>query len=316
MQTISKSLVMIKLVSIVVILQLAQSWKLTRHVDSGRQLKRLIASTITGSMLPFITYNQIDVNMFPMSFIRPPYVSADSRLNAPSAAGTRVNSDPESLLRYGLPIKIKVIKDMQDSLESAKMNLITRRVIYAKNDMNNVNLILNANKLKILKNTPSNHVAAVQVAIDGMNAKFPTFEDLCNKVVSSGSGSIQEQAYLNDANLLYRDIASDMSTLMEQQVPDTFRRSIPSEYNHLPRLQGRATVNVVFKKPDGSRFDVDGVLYDDIKMKLVVDGYNAPLTAGNFVDLINKKFYDNKPVYIEFNYCALAMRLTPLFALR
>jgi len=30
---------------------------------------------------------------------------ADARLNAPSAAGTRVNSDAESLLRYGLPIK-------------------------------------------------------------------------------------------------------------------------------------------------------------------------------------------------------------------
>jgi hypothetical protein len=35
---------------------------------------------------------------------------SDSRLNAPSAAGTRVNSDPESLLRYGLPIDSKNIR--------------------------------------------------------------------------------------------------------------------------------------------------------------------------------------------------------------
>ena len=29
---------------------------------------------------------------------------------------------------------------------------------------------------------------------------------------------------------------------------------------------------------------------------MVVDGYNAPLTGGNFVDLINKGFYNNMKI--------------------
>ena len=27
-------------------------------------------------------------------------------------------------------------------------------------------------------------------------------------------------------------------------------------------------------------------------MRIVVDGYNAPITAGNFVELVDMKFYD------------------------
>ena len=34
----------------------------------------------------------------------------------------------------------------------------------------------------------------------------------------------------------------------------------------------------------------------DGKLLMVVDGYNAPLTAGNFVDLVDKKFYDGMEV--------------------
>jgi hypothetical protein len=34
----------------------------------------------------------------------------------------------------------------------------------------------------------------------------------------------------------------------------------------------------------------------DVVLTLVVDGYNAPITAGNFVDLVAKKFYDNMEI--------------------
>lgn len=81
---------------------------------------------------------------------------ADARLNAPTAAGTRyycksiiksikfhinknfhiiiyrVNSDAESLLRYGLPINNKEVREIQNSVESIKSNLKTRRINFAK----------------------------------------------------------------------------------------------------------------------------------------------------------------------------------------
>ena len=54
---------------------------------------------------------------------------------------------------------------------------------------------------------------------------------------------------------------------------------------------GRAEVAMTFKKADGSQYDVDGKLYDQVDIRMVIDGYNAPLTGGNFVDLIDKVNY-------------------------
>jgi peptidylprolyl isomerase len=48
----------------------------------------------------------------------------------------------------------------------------------------------------------------------------------------------------------------------------------------LPRLLGRATVRLTTTKGD---------------LITVVDGYNAPLTAGAFVDHVQRGFYDNLP---------------------
>jgi len=35
---------------------------------------------------------------------------------------------------------------------------------------------------------------------------------------------------------------------------------------------------------------------DEVVMKIVVDGYNAPITAGSFIDLVQKKFYDGMEI--------------------
>ena len=36
---------------------------------------------------------------------------------------------------------------------------------------------------------------------------------------------------------------------------------------------------MVVKKPDGQKFDIKGKLYDQLRLKMVVDGYNAPITG-------------------------------------
>jgi peptidylprolyl isomerase len=56
-----------------------------------------------------------------------------------------------------------------------------------------------------------------------------------------------------------------------------FPFEVPEEYANLPQLKGRATVEVATTKGT---------------MTLVVDGYSAPVTAGNFVDLVQRGFYD------------------------
>lgn len=114
---------------------------------------------------------------------------------------------------------------------------------------------------------------------------------------------------MDDAFLAQDVISREYSTFEECFVPDTFVRKIPEEYSNLPVLQGRATVEMVVQKADKSQFDVDGKLYNEIKLVMVLDGYNAPITAGNIVELVNNGFYNgkkvNNPMSIPINFSCL-----------
>ena len=59
-----------------------------------------------------------------------------------------------------------------------------------------------------------------------------------------------------------------------------FPYAIPSEFDDLPRLLGRATVEIRTSQGD---------------LTAVIDGYSAPLTGGAFVDLVQRGFYDGLP---------------------
>ena len=64
---------------------------------------------------------------------------------------------------------------------------------------------------------------------------------------------------------------------------------------HPTHPQGRAQVEMTLKKGQpGEKFEVKGKQYETITVRMVVDGWNAPVTGGNFVDLVNKGFYNNK----------------------
>lgn len=64
---------------------------------------------------------------------------------------------------------------------------------------------------------------------------------------------------------------------MEADLVQGLPFSIPKEYDALPRLLGRAKVRLHTTAGD---------------LITVVDGYNAPLTAGAFVDLVQRGFYN------------------------
>ena len=67
-----------------------------------------------------------------------------------------------------------------------------------------------------------------------------------------------------------------------------YETPVPSDYDDLPQLKGRATVEMVVKKAEGEKFDIEGQLYNEAKMKMIIDGYAAPVTSGNFIDLVQK----------------------------
>ncbi len=79
-------------------------------------------------------------------------------------------------------------------------------------------------------------------------------------------------------------------------MPGSLPYTIPSEYDNLPRLMGRAKIEMKVQSKHGGFKDENGKKFDSTNIILEVDGYHAPLTAGNMVDLTMKKFYDNMDI--------------------
>jgi len=104
-----------------------------------------------------------------------------------------VNSDPESLLRYGLPIKNKEIRNMQASVDSIKLNLKTRRISFATSDSMSVKDQLVKNEEKILKDVPSNKVSLAKSTIAKLKEDIVPLVAAITEENNSGSGSLQQR---------------------------------------------------------------------------------------------------------------------------
>jgi hypothetical protein len=82
-----------------------------------------------------------------------------------------------------------------------------------------------------------------------------------------GTGTVAERVKLDDAYAAQEEVASAIGALQELMVPADYivklEANIPSDFDKLPRLLGRATVVFTLEKPTkGDKFNVEGTLYD------------------------------------------------------
>lgn len=77
---------------------------------------------------------------------------------------------------------------------------------------------------------------------------------------------------------------SDVGELLVTSFPYTIPSS--GKFSYLPRLMGRARVTFTFRRGAKSLGNVT----------IIADGYTAPITAGNFVDLCVRNFYTGLPI--------------------
>ena len=184
-------------------------------------------------------------------------------------------TDPKSLLRYALPVENQEIREIQNGLEDISEQLRGRRWGPMQSDLRRASLLLTTRESDLLESIPE--------------AKIPQGQDLIATVLT-GIDSLKEAVEAQDrARILQeqKQVLEKVGDLEELMVQD-FPFEVPSEYDNLPQLKGRATVEVVTSKGP---------------VTVVVDGYSAPVTAGNFVDLVERGFYDGLPfVRSEDNY--------------
>jgi peptidylprolyl isomerase len=176
-------------------------------------------------------------------------------------------TDGRALLRYSLPVDNKPVRKLQTSLEDIATQLrANRRWGAVKKDIGEAEKIVNR---------PSELLASV--AADKKTEAESAIAELKEGLVSlrqAADAKDKEKTRTLRGNLL--SLVGQLQGFMVREFPF----EVPAEYSNLPQLKGRATVEMATNK---------GTL------TLVVDGYSAPVTAGNFVDLVERGFYNGLP---------------------
>ena len=177
-------------------------------------------------------------------------------------------TDAKALLRYALPIDNEPVRELQQSLEDISQEFRSnRRWSAISGDISKAALILTDHKSELLASVPEERKAKAEALLTDLQASIA---DLRTTLEAKDKEQILEK----------RSQTLDLVSELEESMVQEFPYQIPAEYANLPQLKGRATVEMTTNK---------GVI------TIVVDGYSAPITAGNFVDLVQRGFYNGLP---------------------
>ncbi|KAG2448190.1 hypothetical protein HYH02_006775 [Chlamydomonas schloesseri] len=202
----------------------------------------------------------------------------------PSADAILVASDPvknaAAILRNALPIDNKPIRQIQKDLESISEALripgskslgpVARSVRGAQD-------VLSRQKDAIIKDFAPDKKAYGLANIDKLADSLTEFQ------------AIVEAKDKQAVPLKQREALSYVGNIEEAMVKG-FPFQVPKEYADRPLLLGRATLEMRVKcaqTPEGPQ---------TFTQTVVLDGYNAPVSAGQFADLVARGFYDGMEV--------------------
>ena len=149
-------------------------------------------------------------------------------------------------MRYGLPITNKGffiyiplsfihlithlqsldIRNIQASVESAKINIKTRRINFALNDVKTVKSLLDSKGNAILKTVPSNHMDNAKASMQRLKEDIEPLLASLNAETASGSGSLQERQNLDDSFAAQDKLSKELSTFEELMISDDYK--VPS----------------------------------------------------------------------------------------
>jgi peptidylprolyl isomerase len=176
-------------------------------------------------------------------------------------------TDGRSLLRYSLPIDSPDIQEVQRYLEEIGYGLRGKRWGMISKNVAQAARILNLRSDTILSAVPEGNRAQAEGILASLRDGLPA--------LATAAESKDKPATQAERTKLLTLVGQ-----VEELTVGQFPFEVPEEYRNLPQLKGRATIALETSKGT---------------VTLVADGYSAPLTAGNFVDLVDRKFYDGLP---------------------
>ncbi|MGK7877485.1 MAG: peptidylprolyl isomerase [Xenococcaceae cyanobacterium] len=173
-------------------------------------------------------------------------------------------TDPTAILRYALPIDNEMVRQLQGDLEDISNHLRGKRWNPISRDVKKASVILKLRTDQLLESVPDERKPKAEALIDQMNQDIMGLQEA---VEAKDKEQVRSQR---------REMLNQITELEELMVQG-FSFEVPSEYASLPQLLGRATVEM--ETTQGN-------------LTIVVDGYSAPVNGGNFVDLVQRGFYD------------------------
>jgi peptidylprolyl isomerase len=173
-------------------------------------------------------------------------------------------TDGSALLRYALPIDNYPIREVQSSLEDIGNHIRSKRWGPINSDLGKASRVLSSRRDEILASIPEDRKS------DG--------EALLTEI-TQGVNQLREVVEAKDRDQVIPIKGEVLQKVgrIEKLMVKGFPFEVPEEYANLPQLKGRATIEMETDKGN---------------ITLVVDGYSAPVTAGNFVDLVERRFYN------------------------
>jgi peptidylprolyl isomerase len=177
-------------------------------------------------------------------------------------------TDGKALLRYALPINNPTVRDLQATLEDVSNQIrAQRRWSGISADVSKVNRILTLKQDALLATIPNDQQPQAIALIEQLKTNLPNLQ-------AAADARNRQQTFDERTKLL--DIVGKIEDLMVTDFP----YEVPKAYSNLPQLKGRATVEFTTSKGN---------------VVAVMDGFSAPVTAGNFVDLVQRGFYNGLP---------------------
>ncbi|CAI5517832.1 unnamed protein product [Closterium sp. Naga37s-1] len=193
--------------------------------------------------------------------------------------------DARALLRYALPINNQAIKEVQQPLEAITEDLRlpgSKAFDPVERNIRQANRVLNQSKDKILADVAEKNKAEGRELIEKLQDGLQEFQKIVER---RNRDSIQPKQ---------KELLAIVGDIEEAMV-GAFPYQIPAEFKGYPVLKGRANVEMTVRP-------INNPNLPEVVFEVVVDGYNAPVTSGNFVDLVKRGFYDGMEIQRALDY--------------
>lgn len=223
-----------------------------------------------------------------------------------SGSGRRVNKDPVSLLQYALPLeelcgadKVKPIRELQADIEEARLFVTQRIFDKARGGVTNALKKIAERKKDLLKPVSDANKPAVEEKLATLGAALDQALQEIGGAEYGGTGTPYQADMVEKCLKSFDKAQETVGSAEELLLPPGYAAKVPAEYANLPRLDGRAVIEfTVTRGPEAGTkvYSLDSELYSEARFKLTVDGWSSPLSAGDFVDLVQRGFYTGMSV--------------------